>query len=210
MSNVMTHPEWHPEQNPEYDSLLKAPSATELSTLLSGDVSAAKAFMLDTRRVHQKLYAPLTPPGYQEYAGTYRGTKGTTLQDRRIHAQAVTKEGVIEFINPEKVSAFLDNHFKEAVDQLLCAPSTDSPDQLFGRAAKVFYIFGLIHPYLNGNGHIQRLLFAAAVAQHSQLELLPSWTIHPRPYDIEMARAFEQTPGALGAVTKVLSPYVKR
>ena len=206
----MTHPEWHPDQDPEYERLLTTSSATELSTLLSCGVSAAKVFMQDTRRVHQRLYAPLTPPGYQEYAGTYRGTKGTTLQDRRNHAQFVTKEGAFEFTAPEKVSVFLDNHLKSAIDQLVCAPSTDSPDQLFGRAAKVFYIFGLIHPYLDGNGHIQRLLFAAAVAQHSQLELLPSWTIHPRPYDIEMARAFEQTPGALDAVTKVLSPYVKR
>jgi hypothetical protein len=42
------------------------------------------------------------------------------------------------------------------------------------------------------------------------LKLHPSWIVHPRPHDIEMALAFEKgiTEDRLSAVQQVLSQYV--
>jgi hypothetical protein len=114
------------------------------------------------------------------------------------------------FLPPERVAGYLQHGLTRKIDELINAPTTESPDQLFKRAAEIFYIFGLIHPYLDGNGHVQRLIFAAAIMQRTELTLLPTWTIHPRPYDIEMAMAFEQRPNAADAVASLLSPHVRR
>jgi fido (protein-threonine AMPylation protein) len=206
----MTHPEWKPHEHPDYDAVLGPQSANELSALVSGGPDAAEAFLRDTRSVHRRLYEHLTPPSHPEYAGTYRGTPETSLETRRAGAQLVTKEGSRFFIEPEKVKRFLDIAFNQAIDELVSPPATDGPEQLFQRAVKIFYLFGMIHPFLDGNGHIQRLAFAAAVAQHGTLSLQPSWTIHPRPYDIEMAAAFEMGPDALAAIAVLLSKHVKR
>jgi hypothetical protein len=75
---------------------------------------------------------------------------------------------------------------------------------------RLFYVYGLLHPFIDGNGHIQRLIFSACLLERKDLKLHPQWTVHPRPYDIEMALAFEKntTEERLSAVHQVLSQYV--
>lgn len=204
----MTHAKWHPHDHPDYDAVLAPRSSAELAEILTGEPEAVEAFLRDTRPSHRRLYASLTPPEHPEYAGTYRGEPGTSLEGRRAGASLVTRDGERGFIEPDKVRHHVDKSLGLVIDSLVAPPATDGPAQLFQRAAKVFYVFGLIHPYLDGNGHIQRLVFAAAVARHRSLTLLPSWTIHPRPYDIEMAEAFEQGHAALATVTALLSQHV--
>jgi fido (protein-threonine AMPylation protein) len=206
----MTHPEWKPHEHPDYDVVLDSQSAAALADLLAGGPAAAEAFMRDTREMHKRLYAALTPSSHPEYAGTYRGTPGTSLEKRRAGALLVNSEGTRFFIEPEKVKPFLDHALEQAINELISPLASDGPDQLIQRAVKVFYVFGMIHPYLDGNGHIQRLIFAAAVTQHPALRLLPSWIIHPRPYDIEMAAAFEMGVDALAAIGSLLAPHVGR
>lgn len=206
----MTHPEWKPDQHPDYDLWLGPQCEAECVAIQSDSAAAAEQFLRDTREVHARLYKPLTPSTHPEYAGTYRGTTGTSLEARRVFAQLHTRQGTRPFIEPHKVQPLLDGPFSKAIDELVAPRGTDNPNQLFGRAVKIFYLFGLIHPYLDGNGHIQRLAFAAAVALHPELQLGSSWTIHPRPYDQEMAIAFEQGDDALNTIAALLSPHVKR
>ena len=200
-------PPWHPEDHPGYDGILAGPSAAALSALLGGGPASAECFLRDTRDVHRELYLSLTPPGFPEYAGTYRGEPGTALEDRECSAPGITKEEPTTFVAAARVATMLASGLSPAINALVSATGSEPPDQLFLRAVKVFRIFGMIHPYLDGNGHIQRLAFAAAIAQRPELTLLPSWTIHPRPYDVDLAIAFEN---GLNAVASVLSPYVAR
>jgi fido (protein-threonine AMPylation protein) len=204
----MSYPEWHPHDHQDYDAVLRHQSAIERAQLMDGGRRAAEAFLRDTRATHLRLYEKLAPSDHREYAGTYRGTVGTSLEARRAGSNLVTREGNYFFIEPEKVKPCLDKAFGDCVNRLLSASSSTSPYDHFILAAKAFYIFGLIHPYLDGNGHIQRLVFAASVSLFDKIVLLDTWTIHPRPYDKEMAQAFEQERNALGAVTKLLRCHV--
>jgi fido (protein-threonine AMPylation protein) len=198
---------WHPEENPDYDAILGPASAEVLRSL--DDVGKRLAFLKDSRPTHRYLYERLTPNGQPEYAGTFRGTLGTSLEKRTLGARMVSKPGAMKaFLEPHKVhSAMTTGFFQQALNPLL-ASTPVSREQHFAAATKLFFIFGLIHPYLDGNGHIQRLIFTAAIRQHSELKLRPSWTIHPRPYDVEMATAFEQQLNAAQAVADVLRAYV--
>src|SRR5262245_8573613 len=109
------------------------------------------------------------------------------------------------FLAPHKVHSAMTTGFLQQALNPLLASTPVSREQHFAAATKLFFVFGLIHPYLDGNGHIQRLIFTAAIRQHSELKLRPSWTIHPRPYDVEMATAFEQQVNAAQAVADVLT-----
>lgn len=193
--------EWFPEKHPEYGNL-ETQCAAKLTELLAGGAALAEAFMRDTRAVHGQLYASLTPSGCGEYAGNYRGTAGTSLEKRVVGA-----DGSV-FSNPKQVKKHLDDQLSKLIDKVF-ESRNKKPEDAFNDAAMVFYFFGRIHPYLDGNGHIQRLIFAVAIAQHSQIKLDPSWTIHPRPYGVEMQEAFEKGQSAVfAAVASVLSAYV--
>lgn len=205
----MTYPEWRPEDHDDYDEILVAGCAAELATIRTGGPEAAAAFLRDTREVHGRLYAPLAPAAFPEYAGHYRGTPGGSLQERRAAAHLVSRTGTRPFMEPGKVRSALDRLLMPHVDSLISTAPSDGADQAFFNATKVFYVFGLIHPYLDGNGHIQRLLFSAAMALRDDIELQDAWTIHPRPYDVDMAVAFEQ-PNAMQAVATLLSTYRRR
>ncbi|MGY4356320.1 hypothetical protein ACVWZR_005379 [Bradyrhizobium sp. i1.3.1] len=53
-----------------------------------------------------------------------------------------------------------------------------------------FCWFGNIQPFLDGNGHVQRAIFAAMVAEYGY-PLSPRFVIHPRPFDRLLATALE-------------------
>ena len=74
-----------------------------------------------------------------------------------------------------------------------------------------FAVFGFIHPFLDGNGHIQRLILAACVFERADIELLQSWTIHPRPYGEDVALAFEkpELKARLVELKRLLSSHVR-
>lgn len=205
-----TPPKWDLEQHPNYNSHLKSASAREFTLLENISLEATTAFMRDTRVVHARLYSPLAPSEFIEYAGTYRGAAGTSLESKTAVSQLVTRPGELQtFTAPEKVGNQLiaiDGHIDTINKAHLCGSALER----FNNAAKLFYIFGLAHPFLNGNGHIQRLLFAAAIPRSSNIELEKSWTIHPRPYGEEMAKAFEQntTTKRMDAVARELRKYV--
>jgi hypothetical protein len=56
--------------------------------------------------------------------------------------------------------------------------------------AYTFCWFGKIHPFLDGNGHVQRAIFAA-MATDFGYPLSPRFAIHPRPFDRLLATALE-------------------
>lgn len=89
-------------------------------------------------------------------------------------------------------------------------PRSASGREVLIEIVRLFYVFGLTHPFLDGNGHVQRLGFATCVMHwNEKLTLMPQWTIHPRPYDIEMAQAFEAPENArFSALFEVLRQYV--
>jgi fido (protein-threonine AMPylation protein) len=200
---------WTPHELLTYDETLKTGCATEIRYLEAASSQERLRFISDPRKVHERLYAALTPEAHPEYAGTYRGTPGTTLEGRRSGVYREDDNSFQEFIAPDKVSHWLKavgNQAKEIFD----LPPETSSNIVLSEIVRLFYIFGLIHPFLDGNGHIQRLIFSTCVMERGSLQLSDAWTIHPRPYDIEIKLAFEAstTEARLSALRKVLAAYV--
>ena len=202
---------WLPHKEPRYDEILDMNCGVELRRLAHASSQERWEFICDSRTVHQRIYSELAPAEHPEYAGTYRGTMGTTLEGRAI---GVLREddGLFQaFAAPEKVAELLSMVAVQA-KKIFDLPSSTNVNVVLTEIVRLFYIFGLVHPFLDGNGHIQRLIVSACVMERSSLQLNEAWTIHPRPYDLEIKLAFEApTPEArLIALYNVLAAYVIR
>jgi fido (protein-threonine AMPylation protein) len=181
-------PPWQAHASVDYDSTM----ANRCSTLLAeitDDPARRKAILADPRDLHRSLFAPFTPPGYSEYAGTYRGTPGTTLAGRRMSSESQLEVGgQFEFCLPDEVPACM-NSLLDHMQQWLRDASTDDYGKLLG-LSYTFCWFGKIHPFLDGNGHVQRAIFAAMATEFG-FPLSARFAIHPRPYDRLLATALE-------------------
>ena len=69
--------------------------------------------------------------------------------------------------------------------QIICLPSGS-----FIGVSVTFCWFGKIHPFLDGNGHVQRAVFAVMATEFG-FPLSPRFVIHPRPFDRLLAAALE-------------------
>lgn len=209
ISSESVFPTWHPHEHPEYNMILGQASAAVHESLNASSSQERMAFVLDPRSIHRFLYDKLVPEGFDEYAGTYRGAAGTSLESRKISAIRQTDGMQQVFLSPEKVAGRLET-LAPIVQKIFNGSSASSKDEFILDCCRLFYAFGLLHPFLDGNGHIQRLIFLACLSERKDLKLHPKWTVHPRPYGIEMALAFEKntTEERLAAVYQVLNQYV--
>jgi fido (protein-threonine AMPylation protein) len=200
---------WAPHELSTYNKVLETACAIEMRRLAAASSHERLRFITDPRDVHERLYAELTPAQHPEYAGTYRGTPGTTLEKRRSGVFREDDQIFQEFIAPDKVEHWL-NAVGDQAKKIFYLPTGTSSGNVLSEIVRLFYLFGLLHPFLDGNGHIQRLIFAACVLERAPLKLSDAWTIHPRPYDIEIKLAFESltTEARLAALRKVLAVYV--
>ncbi|WP_232455703.1 Fic family protein [Sphingomonas sp. KC8] len=165
-------------------------ACAELQHHILVDPAYRSSILTDPRDLHQALFAQFTPPGYPEYAGTYRGTAGTSLEGRRMGApQILDLKKSFAFEEPEKVIASLDFMLSEVRRELIPAQAATPYVQLL-TLTHLFCWFGKIHPFLDGNGHVQRALFAAAATELA-IPLAPRFAIHPRPFDSLLAWPLE-------------------
>lgn len=181
-------PSWQAHKAADYDSTMTSRCAALLAEIIA-DPTRRQAILLDPRNLHRELFASFAPSGYGEYAGSYRGTPGTSLPDRRIFADSQMEPGTqYEFCLPSEVPARMDQLLQQTRDLL----GDDSADD-FGKLIALTYTFcwfGKIHPFLDGNGHVQRAVFAAMATEFGY-PLSARFAIHPRPYDRLLATALE-------------------
>ena len=183
-----TPPPWQAHDAVGYDSAMTAGCSTLLAEI-TADPARRKAILADPRDLHRTLFASFTPPGHNEYAGTYRGTRGTTLVGRRMSSDSQLEVGgQFEFCLPDEVPARM-NLLLDNMQQWLRDASTDDYGKLLG-LSYTFCWFGKIHPFLDGNGHVQRAIFAAMATEFG-FPLSARFAIHPRPYDRLLATALE-------------------
>ena len=139
--------------------------------------------------LHRELFADFTPVGYSEYAGTYRGTPDTPLADVRMSAPSqIDPEVEYEFCPPREVPWRM-KELGVNIHSLLNDPDLDDYERLIS-LTYTFCRFGKIHPFLDGNGHVQRAVFAV-MATEFRFPLSPRFAIHPRPFDRLLAAALE-------------------
>ena len=75
------------------------------------------------------------------------------------------------------------------IHSLLHEPEGEDYDKLIA-LAYAFCRFGKIHPFMDGNGHVQRAVFAVMATEFG-FPLSPRFAIHPRPFDRLLAIALE-------------------
>ncbi len=186
---MTTAPEWQAYVMPNYDAAMtQACMALQQRILI--DPAYRSSILADPRDLHRALFAGFTPPGFAEYAGTYRGTVRTSLERRRSGAsQIFSPQKSFSFEKPERVAAALDFLLSEVRRELVPARSAAPFVQLL-TLTHLFCWFGKIHPFLDGNGHIQRALFAAAATELA-IPLATRFAIHPRPFDRLLAWPLE-------------------
>lgn len=182
-------PEWQAYTMPDYDAVMKR-ACTALQERILVDAAYRSSILTDSRELHRTLFAEFTPRGYPEYAGTYRGSAGTSLERCRMGApQIFSPQKSFSFEKPERVAAALDFLLSEVRRELTPARSATPFVQLL-TLTHLFCWFGKIHPFLDGNGHIQRALFAAAATELA-IPLAARFAIHPRPFDRLLAWPLE-------------------
>lgn len=181
-------PRWQAHTAKDYDAAMSARCEQLLAEIVA-DRPRRQAILADPRDLHRGLFAPFAPSDHPEYAGTYRGAPRTTLSDRRISAESQLEPGKdYEFCLPAEVAPRMAELLRNSGDLL-----ADTNTEDFGRLIALTYTFcwfGKIHPFLDGNGHIQRAIFAA-MATDFGYPLSPRFAIHPRPYDRLLATALE-------------------
>jgi len=180
-------PTWQAHTSSGYSTKMDERCGHLLAEIISNK-PRRHAIISDPRSLHAELFSDFTPPGYSEYAGTYRGAVNTTLADRQISAPSQLHPGTqYEYAAPRNVEGMMDKLFTQTRD--FHAEATDDYQRLLALAYH-FCWFGKIHPFLDGNGHVQRTLFAA-YATDVGFTLSNRFAIHPRPYDRLLGTALE-------------------
>ena len=181
-------PEWQAHSASDYDGTMTARCGPLLAEIVE-DPGRRQAILVGPRDLHRKLFASFTPTTHPEYAGTYRGTPDTSLADRKILAKSQIKPGTeYEFCLPGEVPSRMTKLQQDTVE-LLLGTDADDYDKLIA-LAYTFCWFGKIHPFLDGNGHVQRAVFAVMATEFG-FPLSLRFAIHPRPYDRLLAIALE-------------------
>ena len=179
---------WQAHTAADYDSRMTARCSALLTEIIA-DPERRQAILSDPRDLHRELFADFAPPRHSEYAGGYRGASGTSLLDRRILADSQLDSGLqYEFCQPSDVPERMKRLLRETKSCLGDASADD-----FGKLLALTYTFcwfGKIHPFLDGNGHVQRAIFAAMATEFGY-PLSARFVIHPRPYDRLLATALE-------------------
>lgn len=181
-------PGWQAHLASGYDGAMTERCERLLAEIVA-DPGRRKAIMADPRNLHRELFAGFTPTDYPDYAGTYRGTPDTPLADIRMSTGSeIDPEVVYEFCPPREVPWRM-RELGMNIHSLLNAPGQDDYDKLLA-LAYTFCRFGKIHPFVDGNGHVQRAVFAVMATEFG-FPLSPRFAIHPRPFDRLLAAALE-------------------
>ena len=179
----MQCPKWEYTKHPQYADV-GARSVALLIELRTGKINF-QAAAEDTRPYHDHLYQTVIPKGFAYYAGHYRGEDFPCLKHREVEING--RRGS----PPRKVRGELGSLMTvirdgfKAADELF-APGSKHPREeqvyrLVRFACKIFSEFGKIHPYLNGNGHMQRWLVWVICGKYDVWSV--NWPLHERPSD---------------------------
>jgi fido (protein-threonine AMPylation protein) len=181
-------PTWQAHHAANYDSAMTSRCSALLEQIISNP-ARRREIIANPRNLHRELFTSFAPPRHDQYAGTYRGTLGTALVNRRISSESLLEPGgQYEFCLPDEVPTLM-NQLLEHTHVWLADTKVDDYGKLLG-LAYTFCWFGKIHPFLDGNGHVQRAIFAA-MATDFGYPLSPRFAIHPRPFDRLLATALE-------------------
>jgi fido (protein-threonine AMPylation protein) len=195
--------DWLMEIDQAADRDLSSVFQSVLSDLLSMQPDRAAKALADPRPIHKLAYAALTPPDRPEYAGHYRGSAFASLETSIVASAFNDTEGSKVLALPSEVDRLMQAYAAWVISASRERPrSLPEALRLYGR---VIVAFGFIHPFQDGNGHIQRLTFQYLI-ERAGFSMAPAWRIHPCPYGEPVHRALAA--GNLDALVALLQLFV--
>jgi len=157
-------PTWEYRQHPHAGAVGIRCEAI-LNSLRNGKLPI-DATLRDTRPLHADMFVNLTPATCPYYAGRYRGEKPRCLRHHPVTIQSDPRVGAaparvapdLANLNAHIIGVglkTLDTAFAKSDSEL---PPEEKLNYLVIFACRVMVEFFRIHPYVNGNGHVGRLI----------------------------------------------------
>lgn len=175
-------PPWDYKRSQKFPAL-KDSCRTVLEDAASGKYSLSREGH-DTRPIHLVMFGDLAPLSAPYYAGHYRGEEFECLRERIV---GIPEDPTVGFPPHTVLAAIADlatsitKWSEEAKTRI--EKGSVAGDRLLvtvaAVAAKVFERFLLIHPYLDGNGHIARFLVCLVMCEFGIR--ISRWPVEPRP-----------------------------
>ena len=178
--------EWQIESFDNFDLILKKRCGEMINRLNAMSLESAREALGDPRGLHSSLYFKLTPPLHEEVAGNYRGSDFDVLRNSVVFFAFGPNDGTTEIARPNQVAQMM-LHYKQALRHHRFR-RLNSVEETLRSFIPLTIAFGAIHPFLDGNGHIQRLTFQHMV-ERVGYRMKPIWTVHPCPYGEVVHRA---------------------
>lgn len=174
---------WQYSAHPDRRRLLPSAAAELITGILAGRFPVRPS-AVDTQPVHGKLFTGLTPPGFDYFAGNYRGSAHRCLDVYDVMIPGDPLVGAKAALVADKMvklgQAILQN--VDRLEQVLNSPSARIPPPL--RAVNVvrfacnaLVAFLTIHPYADGNGHVGRALVWILLFRFGYVP--NGWTVEP-------------------------------
>ena len=171
-------------------------SAGARHVLAAMDDPAQLGLICDTRPLHHTLFGGFAPAIWPDAAGTYRGTPNTSVASapRAVFlARKVPGVRSRDLCLPAADVAEAMKKFSHLLRDLWeSRPGYDIPyrDAAYLALSEATAQFFNIHPYMDGNGHIWRLVLPL-LGNRLGLSLRANWTIDRRPYGPEFSLALQ-------------------
>ncbi len=174
---------WRYQDHPNADDIIVQQCNRVLRSILKSPSGESIKHIKDTRSIHKTIFEQLVDDDQKHFAGHYRGDDYPDLVDRIGSRQIELFPGLFvkhRFTKPKNVTTEIDN-LKHSIDYLYANRNEIEKQHYYSIAVEVLTRFYLIHPYVNGNGHIGRVIMTYLM-RIAGIEIDGSWTIHPRPY----------------------------
>ncbi len=186
-------PSWEYKYHPHYRALAIRCEAI-LNSLGRGEIQIDRT-LGDTRQLHEQMFGGLTPDLCPYYAGHYRGENYKCLRHNQVQVRGDSRVGVAA----NRVAPELANFSSHIVSRGIKATETafNISDTNLPPGEKLYYLvkfacralveFLRIHPYVNGNGHVGRLIVWLLLERFGYWP--KAWPLdgHP-PYDALLSR----------------------